>query len=168
MLKNGSDKENHAKQPESDEPNFNLKIQSQFIRDLSFENLITHKNKDANIQQDIDVHVDLDVHKHQEKNTFTVSTKYTVKSISKSDRQPIFILELDYAGLFIVDGIPENQLHPFLFIECPRLLFPYARRIISDITHDSGLRPLNLEHINFVQIYRKEINRKESEKVVNN
>ena len=164
MLKNGSAKDDHHNQSEPNEPSINLTIKSQFIRDLSFENLIAPNHKDVTVQQDVDVHVDLDVKSHQNKNTFIVSTRYTVKSNSKSDQKPLFILELDYAGLFVVDGIPEDQLHPFLFIECPRLLFPYARRIISDITHDSGLRPLNLEHIDFVQIYRNEISRKQAEK----
>jgi len=71
------------------------------------------------------------------------------------------LLELDYGGIFHIEGIPDDQLHPFLLIECPRMLFPFARRIVSDVTRDGGFPPLNLENIDFVQLYRQELLRRQ-------
>ena len=74
-----------------------------------------------------------------------------------------FILEIEYGGLFEVTGVPEDQIHPYLMIECPRILFPYLRRIVADVTHDGGFPPLNLEQINFLTLYQKEIERRQAE-----
>jgi preprotein translocase subunit SecB len=65
------------------------------------------------------------------------------------------VLELIYAGVFMVINVPENSLEPFLLIECPRLLFPFARRIIADATRDGGFPPLLLDPIDFVGLYRR-------------
>jgi preprotein translocase subunit SecB len=62
-----------------------------------------------------------------------------------------------------VTGVPDEQLHPFLLIECPRMLFPFLRRIVSDVTRDGGFPPLNLETIDFLQLYRQELERRQSE-----
>ena len=56
--------------------------------------------------------------------------------------------------------MPEDQLHPFLLIECPRMLFPFVRRIVSDVTRDGGFPPLNLDNIDFVSLYRQELQRR--------
>ena len=72
------------------------------------------------------------------------------------------MLEIEYVGVFRIEGVPEEQLHPFLLIECPRLLFPFLRRIVSDVTRDGGYPPLNLENIDFVQIYRAELARRQA------
>jgi len=65
----------------------------------------------------------------------------------------LFILELAYAGVFTLN-LPEEQIHPVLLIECPRLLFPFARNIVADMTRDGGLPPLLLQPLDFVQLYR--------------
>jgi len=65
--------------------------------------------------------------------------------------------------VFHIEGVPEDQMHPFLLIECPRLLFPFLRRIVSDVTRDGGFPPLNLENIDFMQLYRQEIARRQAE-----
>ena len=56
--------------------------------------------------------------------------------------------------------MPEDQLHPFLLIECPRMLFPYVRRIISDVTRDGGFPPLSIDNVDFLQLYRQELARR--------
>ena len=87
--------------------------------------------------------------------------KLNVESKTKEDEaKTIFILELDYAGVFHIENVPEAQMHPFLMIECPRMLFPFIRRIVSDVTRDGGFPPLNLETIDFVSIYRNELARR--------
>ena len=75
----------------------------------------------------------------------------------------LFVLELDYVGVFQIGGITDEQLHPFLLIECPRMLFPFLRRIVSDVTRDGGYPPLNLDNIDFLQIYRNEVARRQAE-----
>ena len=73
------------------------------------------------------------------------------------------IRDRDYGGVFQIENIPDDQLHPYLLIECPRMLFPFLRRIVSDITRDGGFPPLNLENIDFLKLYRQEIERRKQE-----
>jgi preprotein translocase subunit SecB len=70
-----------------------------------------------------------------------------------SDGQPAFQAELVYGGLFQIDGVPEEHLEPVLLIECPRFLFPFARRIIADATIDGGFPPFMLEPLDFSAVY---------------
>ena len=72
-------------------------------------------------------------------------------------------LPIFFVGVFNISGVPEEQLHPFLLIECPRMLFPYLRRIVSDVTRDGGFPPLNLENIDFIQLYRNEVSRRQAQ-----
>ncbi len=69
----------------------------------------------------------------------------------------MFVLELEYGGIFHIENVPEEQMHPFLLIECPRMLFPFVRRLVGDITREGGFPPLNLDNIDFVQLYRQTI-----------
>jgi preprotein translocase subunit SecB len=89
--------------------------------------------------------------------------KLRVDSKSKNTNNVLFVLELDYGGVFQIENIPDDQLHPYLLIECPRILFPFLRRIVSDITRDGGFPPLNLENIDFLKLYRQEIERRKQE-----
>lgn len=72
----------------------------------------------------------------------------------------MFLVELEYAGVFEIKNIPENQLHPVLMIECPRIIFPFARRIVSDVTRDGGYPPLMLDIVDFAGIYRAELEKR--------
>jgi preprotein translocase subunit SecB len=65
------------------------------------------------------------------------------------------MVELTYAGLFSLANVPPDSLQPVLLIECPRLLFPFARRIVADITRDGGFPPLMIDPIDFVTLYRR-------------
>ena len=96
-------------------------------------------------------------------NQFEVSIKLQVGAKTKQSGDQIFILELDYAGIFHVENVAEEQLHPFLLIECPRMLFPFLRRVVSDITRDGGFQSLNLETIDFLQLYKAEMMRRQTE-----
>ena len=78
----------------------------------------------------------------------------------KESGEPLFLFEIEYAGVFQISGVPDEQLHPYLLIECPRITFPYLRRIVSDVTRDGGFPPLNLEQIDFLQLYRNELQRR--------
>lgn len=84
-------------------------------------------------------------------------SKYIVTSKDKANGDTLFLLELEYGGVFLIEGVPEAKLIPFLMIECPRMLFPFARQIISDVTRDGGFPPVNVEDIDFVNLYRQQL-----------
>jgi preprotein translocase subunit SecB len=66
----------------------------------------------------------------------------------------VFIADLSYAGIFTLAGVPENQVEPILLVECPRLLFPFARNILADVTRDGGFPPVMLGPIDFVGLWQ--------------
>lgn len=138
-----------------------MNVLAQFVRDMSFENILAQKGSTGEVQPDVQVQVNLDAKKRNVENQYEVVIKLKVESKSKGTSDTLFILEMDYAGVFNIENVPEDQMHPFLLIECPRMLFPFARRIISDVTRDGGFPPLNLEMIDFVALYRNEIARRQ-------
>ncbi len=153
---NGAQPAAGAAQP----PKVNMRILAQYMRDLSFENVAAQKKlQGANVQPDIQVQVSLDAAKREGDNQYDVATKFKITSKNKTDDQVLFIIELDYVGLFLIEGVPQEQLHPFLLIECPRMIFPFARRIISDVTRDGGFPPLNLDTVDFLALYKQELQR---------
>jgi preprotein translocase subunit SecB len=137
-----------------------MQVLAQFIRDLSFENIAAQKGVQGQTQPEIQVQVSLDARKRTQENQYDVIVKLKIDSKSKEDGSAIFLIELEYAGVFLVENVSEEQLHPFLMIECPRMLFPFIRRVVSDISRDGGYPPLNLENIDFMAIYRKELSRR--------
>ena len=84
-------------------------------------------------------------------------TKYKVTSRNKLNNDTLFLVELEYGGTFLIEGVADEQLHPFLMIECPRLLFPYVRRIIADMTREGGFPAVSLEPVDFVSLYRQQV-----------
>ncbi|MFS4581641.1 protein-export chaperone SecB [Phaeobacter sp. C3_T13_0] len=145
------------------QPQVQMNILGQFIRDMSFENVMAQKGVGADVQPDVSVQVALDAKKRQAENQYEVMTKLNIESKDKEGNVVLFVLELEYVGIFNIAGVPEDQLHPFLLIECPRMLFPFLRRIVSDVTRDGGFPPLNLDNIDFVAIYRNELARRQTE-----
>ncbi len=142
-------------------PQVKMSVLAQFVRDMSFENIVAQKGiSGTDVQPDIQVAVSLDARKRQADHQFEVITKYKVTSKNKANGDTLFLLEVDYGGVFQVEGVPEEQLHPFLLIECPRMLFPFVRRIISDLTRDGGFPPLNIDTVDFLALYRQEMVRR--------
>jgi preprotein translocase subunit SecB len=137
-----------------------MQIITQYVRDLSFENIAAQKASAPEGKPDVRVQVNLDA-QPRPGDRFEVAIK--LKIDSKIGETPIFILELDYAGLFLIQNVPNEQVHPLLMIECPRLIFPYVRRIVGDVTRDGGYPPLNLEQIDFLTLYRNELARRQAE-----
>ena len=136
-----------------------ISIQAQYVRDMSFENVAVQKDDGRlDAKPDIQVGVNLDAKKRTD-NQFEVILK--VNATAKSDDAVMFIVELEYAGIFRVENVPEQQLHPVLLIECPRILFPFARRIVADATRDGGYPPLLLEMVDFAGIYTAEVKRRQ-------
>lgn len=136
------------------------RVLAQYIRDMSFENILAQKGVSGDAQPEIQVQVNLDARKRKADNQFEVITKLNITSKTKEKGEPLFVLEIEYAGVFQVEGVPEEQMHPYLLIECPRITFPFLRRIVSDITRDGGFPALNLETIDFISLYRTELARR--------
>jgi preprotein translocase subunit SecB len=134
-----------------------VQLAAQYVRDLSFENVAAQKGGAQEGRPDIKVGVNLDAQPKGE-NRFEVALK--LNATATHGEATLFIAELDYAGVFVVSGVPETHLRPFLLIECPRILFPFARRVLSDVTRDGGYPPLMLDLIDFAQIYKQEIERR--------
>ncbi len=134
-----------------------MQVLGQFIRDLSFENIAAQKAIQANAQPEIQVQVGVEARKRANEGQYDVIMKLKVESKTKDEGQSVFLIELDYVGVFAVENIEEKQMHPFLHIECARMLFPFVRRIVSDVTRDGGFPPLNLDTMDFVQIYRNQL-----------
>ena len=106
--------------------------------------------------------MNLDAKKRTTEHQYEVVMKLRIDSKAKATSSQLFLMEIEYAGVFHIENVPENQLHPFLLIECPRMLFPFVRRIVADVTRDGGFPPLNLETIDFVQLYRAELQRRQA------
>lgn len=135
-----------------------MKILGQFVRDLSFENVAAQKTLQTQAQPEIQVQVALDARKREAENQYDIIMKIKIDSKTKADTpETLFLLELEYGGIFDIQNVPEQQLHPYLLIECPRMLFPYVRRIVGDLTRDGGFPPLNLDQIDFVALYRQQL-----------
>lgn len=142
-------------------PQVRMNIVAQYIRDLSFENALAMKGiNSGDVQPDIQVQVALDASKRPADHQFEVVQKYKITAKNKVDNETMFLMEVDYGGIFHVEGVPDEQLHPFLLIECPRMLFPFVRRIVSDVTRDGGFPPLNLDPVDFLGLYRQELARR--------
>ena len=144
-----------------------MNILAQYVRDLSFENILAQKGVDGELNPEIQVNVNIDAKKRTTDKQFDVIIKLRVDSKSKNKNNILFVLELDYGGVFQIENVPDDQLHPYLLIECPRMLFPFLRRIVSDVTRDGGFPPLNLENIDFLKLYRQEIDRRKNAKEKN-
>lgn len=135
-----------------------MQVLGQFIRDMSFENIAAQKSLSAATQPEMQVQVALDARKREQEDQYDIIMKLKVESKTKDETpQQIFLLELEYGGIFKVENVPNEQLHPFLLIECPRMLFPFVRRIVSDVTRDGGFPPINLDQIDFLQLYRQQL-----------
>ncbi|MFT3974859.1 MAG: protein-export chaperone SecB [Amaricoccus sp.] len=134
---------------------------TQYVRDLSFENIAAQKGFVASEgKPDIKVQFGIDA---QQKAAEHYEVSLKVKVESELAKTPIFILELDYGGIFQVQNVPQEQIHPLLMIECPRLMFPFVRRIVSDVTRDGGYPPMNLDQVDFLALYRAEAMRRQAE-----
>jgi len=152
--------EENGKAPQA-APQIKMQVLAQFVRDLSFENMVAQRGMaGGEVQPDIQVAVSLDARKRAVEGQFDVITKFKVTSKNKVTGDTLFLLELDYGGVFLVEGVADDQLHPFLLIECPRLLFPFVRRIISDVTRDGGFPALNVDTVDFLALYRQELARR--------
>lgn len=137
-----------------------MRVLGQFVRDMSFENIMAQKGLGADVQPDVQVQVNMDAKKRAADDQYESSIKLNITSKAREGDEVLFVLEIDYVGIFDIKNVPDDQMHPFLLIECPRMIFPFLRRVVSDVTRDGGFPPLNLENIDFLQMYRQELARR--------
>ena len=138
-----------------------VQILRQAVRDLSFENFAVRQPQST---PEVEIKVNIDAGKTGETGGYEVSFKLNVGAKNKQTGAQIFLLELLYSGFFQLQNFPEDQLRPYLLIECPRMLFPFVRRIASDVTRDGGFPPLNLHVIDFAEMYKGELGRNAAER----
>ncbi len=130
-----------------------FRILAQFVRDLSFENPLAPDSLRADaqgLQPQIDIGVEMNARGRQD-GLFEVDLKLSAQA--KRGENVAFHVELLYGGLFQITGVAESEVEAVLMIECPRYLFPYARRMIADVTGEGGFPPFQLDPIDFAGIY---------------
>ena len=136
-------------------PQFTVRAIAQYIKDLSFEapsapGIFTALQAAS---PDINVNINVNVERVQE-NSFEVVLE--IRADCKVKEQTAFILELEYAGVFTLTA-PDEHIQPILLIECPRLLFPFARNILADVSRDGGFPPLFLGMVDFAGMYQRKL-----------
>lgn len=129
-----------------------MHILGQYIKDLSFENPNAPRSLQQGEQPKLDINVNVGAQQMSE-GQFEVSMTLTAKA--QRPDMVMFNVELVYAGLFRITGVPTEHMHPFVMIECPRMIFPFARNILADATRNGGFPPLLLDPIDFAQLYRQ-------------
>ena len=126
---------------------------SQYVKDLSFENPNAPAIFQVQGSPQIDVQFNIGTAQVAE-DVHEVVLRVDVRA--ETGGQVAFIVELTYAGIFGLRNIPEEHVQPFLLAEAPRLLFPFARRVLADAVRDGGFQPLLLEPIDFAAIYMQQ------------
>ena len=132
-----------------------LNVLAQYVKDLSFEspgapNSLRGRDKAPGININVNVNANPLSDKEFDDNQ-------THNAKASFDKDVLFNVELVYGGVFRIDGFPQEHMLPILFIECPRLLFPFARQIIAEATRNGGFPPLMLDPIDFAQMFQQKI-----------
>lgn len=131
-----------------------LRLHSQFLQDLSFESPRGAASVAAAADNKPEVEVNLNIDSRQLQEAFyEVALRITVNATK--DEEPWFLVELDYRGVFSMADVDDQARAPMLLIEGPRMLFPFARRIIADVVRDGGFPPLLMEPVDFVGLFRQ-------------
>ncbi len=134
-----------------------LRALSQFVKDLSFEN---PANQLPEGQPNIDIGIDVSAAPH-DGGQGVYETSLKLKARAHIGEATLFLMELDYCGLFQILGLSEQDAEAALLIECPRMLFPFARRLVADITREGGFPPLLIDPVDFVNLYRQQKQRQD-------
>ena len=128
-----------------------IRILAQYIKDLSFESPRAPESlRIGGAPPQIDLNVELNANGRDD-GLYEVELKLTARAVREAET--VFHIELVYAGLFQIMGVAPADMEPVLMIECPRFLFPFARRVIADLSAEGGFPPLRLEPIDFGGIY---------------
>ena len=143
-----------------------LAVNLQYVKDLSFEVPgAPHIYTTLRSAPRVDINLDVQVRRLQEgQNTFEVTLSIRAEAreaqangtgdAGAEGAVRVFLAELAYAGIFTLTNVPDNAVEPVLLVECPRLLFPFARAILADVTRDGGFPPVMLQPIDFVALWQ--------------
>ncbi|KQS71971.1 hypothetical protein ASG39_19650 [Rhizobium sp. Leaf371] len=131
--------------------NPSLNILAQYIKDLSFENPGAPRSLQARDKAPA-ININVNVNANPLSDT-EFDVVLTLNAEAKDGDKVLFAIELTYGGVFRVTGFPQEHMLPLLFIECPRLLFPFARQIVADATRNGGFPPLMIDPIDFAQMF---------------
>jgi preprotein translocase subunit SecB len=131
-----------------------VSILAQYVKDLSLENPSAPQVYSWQVQPSLDVQFNLNAENAGE-GVHEITLKFDISA--RSDNGVHFVVDLSYAGLFAVRNVPQEALPPFLLIEAPRLLFPFARQIIADAVSNTGFPPLMLDPIDFASAYMAQV-----------
>ncbi len=130
-------------------------IAVQYIKDLSFESpRAPHAFAELNRAPQIEVSVGVKVEVLGERHYEVI---LHIEASAKLGDMPLFLVELDYGGAVALSGVPQESINAVLMIECPRLLFPFARAVIANVTRDGGMPPLMINPVDFVSMYRAQV-----------
>jgi preprotein translocase subunit SecB len=153
-------------QPGGQAPQQPLVVNIQYVKDLSFEvpgapQVFTH----LKTQPQVNINLDVQARRVQDgQSVFEVSLVIRAEAHEAASGQgngqtaavppTVFVAELTYAGVFTLTGLPDNAIEPVLLVECPRILFPFARNILAEVTRDGGFPPVLLQPIDFVALWQ--------------
>ena len=130
-----------------------IHVLGQYIKDLSFENPGAPRSlRQSDKQTQLEVNVNVNA-KPQSQSDFEIELKIDARAVRGDET--LFIVEVTYAGLFQLRGVPQEHIQPLVLIECPRLLFPFARQIVADATRQGGFPPLMIDPVDFTALYRR-------------
>jgi len=132
-----------------------ISVLAQYVKDFSFENPNAPQSLAPGVQPQINIQINVGA-KPVAANDFEVTLKLEGKAETTSNL--MFRFELEFCGVFRLLNIPPDSLNPMVLIECPRLLFPFAREIIATAVRNGGFPPLLLEPVDFVALYRQRMN----------
>lgn len=142
-------------QPQANVQGMPLTVHGQYIKDLSFENPRAPQSLIEQKQPQLTLNVTVNTRQFDAK-TFEVAL--TIEATAQTpDKEPLFVLELVYAGTVSLGEVPQDAVGPLLFIETPRLLFPFARAVVANATREAGFPPLNIAPVDFVALYRQQL-----------
>lgn len=140
-------------------------VHAQYVKDLSFENPNAPRVLIEGVgQPDVEITVNVGAQLIGE-NQYEVTLNLAAKATAKDS--VLFLVDLTYAGLVSPEGTPADEINPLIMIEAPRLLFPFARAIISDATRDGGFMPLNIQPVDFVAVYQHNLAQQAAAKTSN-
>jgi preprotein translocase subunit SecB len=143
-----------------------LVVNIQYVKDLSFEVPGAPQIfSQLKAQPQVNINLDVQARRVQEgQNVFEVAIMIRAEAHEPPAQggngqtaavpPTVFVAELTYAGVFTLNGLPDNAVEPVLLVECPRILFPFARNILSDVTRDGGFPPVLLQPIDFVALWQ--------------
>jgi len=132
-----------------------MKILGQYVKDLSFENPDAPRSLAGQEgQPEINISVNVNA-KPLAETDFEVELHLDAKAMNKD--KVVFATELLYAGIFRLENIPQDALHAIVLVECPRMIFPFARQIVADVTRNGGFPPLMLDPIDFAAMYQQRV-----------